>query len=248
VTRVTSCSDAEAAAVRAAAEVARGLRDAVRDRGIAHLALSGGDGPRRAYELLRDELESFRDVEVWFIDERCVPPEHEESNFRLARETLLEGAPGLASERVHRMRGELGPQEGARSYETELRKRFRAAPEAASAGRSEPMPVLDVAVLGIGPDAHVASLFPGAATLEERELLCLGVSDSPKPPPERITLSLPVLRAARRCLMLATGAEKEGAVEAMLGEPSRDAPASLLRRERLIVVLDDAADPTPQAR
>jgi 6-phosphogluconolactonase len=247
VTRLTSCSDAEAAALRAASETARALRDAARDRGIAHLALSGGESPRRAYELLRDELESFQDVEVWFVDERCVPPEHEQSNFRLAFETLLEGAPGLASERVHRMRGELGPHEGARSYETELRERLPA-PEAASGGRSESMPVLDVAMLGIGPDAHVASLFPDAATLEERELLCLGVSDSPKPPPERITLSLPVLRAARRCLLLATGAEKESAVEAMLGEPSRHAPASLLRRERLIVVLDDAADPTPHAR
>ncbi len=247
MTRLTSCSDAEAAAARAAAEVARGLRDAARDRGIAHLALSGGSSPRRAYELLRDELESFQDVEVWFVDERCVPPEHEQSNFRLAREALLEGAPGLASERVHRMRGELGPHEGARSYETELRERF-AAPEAAPGGPSDEFPVLDIAVLGIGPDAHVASLFPDAATLEERELLCLGVSDSPKPPPQRITLSLPVLRAARRCLLLATGAEKQSAVEAMLGAPSGHAPASLLRRERLVVVLDDAADPTPHAR
>ena len=247
MTRLTSCSDAEAAAARTAAEVARCLRDAARDRGVAHLALSGGSSPRRAYELLREELESFQDVEVWFVDERCVPPEHEQSNFRLAREALLEGAPGLASERVHRMRGELGPHEGARSYETELRERWPA-PEAASAGRSESMPALDIAVLGIGPEAHVASLFPDAATLEERERLCLGVSDSPKPPPQRITLSLPVLHAARRCLLLATGAEKKGAVEAMLGEPSRHAPASLLRRERLIVVLDDAADPTPRAR
>jgi len=247
VTRVTSCSDAEGAAARAAAEAARGLRDAVRDRGIAHLALSGGSGPRLAYELLRDELESWDAVEVWFVDERCVPPEHEQSNFRLARETLLEGARGLASERVHRMRGELGPREGASSYETELREGLTA-PAAASAGDSEPVPALDLAVLGIGPDAHVASLFPDAPTLEERELLCLGVSDSPKPPPERITLSLPLLRAARRCLMLATGAEKQSAVEAMLGEPSGHAPASLLRRERLVVVLDDAADPTPQAR
>ena len=247
MTRLTSCSDAEAAAARAAAEVARSLRDAARDRGIAHLALSGGSSPRRAYELLRDELESFQDVEVWFVDERCVPPEHEQSNFRLAREALLEGAKGLASERVHRMRGELGPHEGARSYETELRERLTAR-EAASAGRSESMPALDVAVLGIGPDAHVASLFPDAATLEERELLCLGVSDSPKPPPQRITLSLPVLRAARRCLLLATGAGKQSAVEAMLGAPSGHAPASLLRRERLVVVLDDAADPTPHAR
>ncbi len=99
-------------------------------------------------------------------------------------------------------------------------------------------------MLGIGPDGHVASLFPGAATLDAGEhALCLGVHDSPKPPPERITLSLAVLRAAPHCLLLATGAGKADAVQAMLAEPSRHVPASLLRRERLTVIVDDAASP-----
>ena len=100
-------------------------------------------------------------------------------------------------------------------------------------------------MLGIGPDGHVASLFPGASTLDAGdEAICLGVSDSPKPPPQRITLSLALLRAARGCLLLATGAGKADAVDAMLGEPSRHVPASLLRRERLTVMLDDAAAPS----
>ena len=93
---------------------------------------------------------------------------------------------------------------------------------------------------------HVASLFPGAATLKApQQELCLGVWDSPKPPPERVTLSLAVLRAAERCLLLVTGAGKADAVSAMLAEPSNHVPASLLRRERLTVIADDAASPGP---
>ena len=89
--------------------------------------------------------------------------------------------------------------------------------------------MLDVIVLGIGPDGHVASLFPGAPTLDaDDRALCLGVHDSPKPPPERITLSLAVLRAARRCLLLATGASKADAIAAMLARADRHVPASLL--------------------
>ena len=104
-------------------------------------------------------------------------------------------------------------------------------------------------MLGIGPDGHVASLFPGAATLAPRSARSASAcSDSPKPPPERITLSLPVLRAARGCLLLATGAGKADAVAAMLGEPTADVPASLLRRERLTVIVDDAAAPPAPPR
>ena len=106
------------------------------------------------------------------------------------------------------------------------------------------LPLLDLIVLGIGPDGHVASLFPGAATLDAGDdAVCLGVEDSPKPPPQRITLSLAVLRAARECVLLATGTSKADAVSAMLGEPSRHVPASLLRRERLTLIADDSAAP-----
>jgi len=134
------------------------------------------------------------------------------------------------------MQGELGPEEGAGRYALELSEHAPA--------DAENVALLDLIVLGIGPDGHVASLFPGAATLDASEHeLCLGVHDSPKPPPERITLSLAVLRAAGRCLLLATGASKSDAVTAMLAEPSRHVPASLLRRERLTVMVDDAAAP-----
>jgi 6-phosphogluconolactonase len=241
MTRLTTLSDAEAVARRAAAEIARRLVSARRERGVAHLALSGGTTPGRTYELLAGApaaqagLEDWRDIEVWFADERCVGPEDPESNYKLARETLLEPA-GVAPERVHRMAGELGPEEGARRYVGALEERVSA--------RDGGLPVLDVVVLGIGPDGHVASLFPGAPTLDAGErAVCLGVHDSPKPPPERITLSLAVLRAARRCLLLATSASKADAVAGMLAEPSRHVPASLLARDRLSVILDDAAAP-----
>jgi 6-phosphogluconolactonase len=240
VTRLTSCPDAETVAQRAAAHAVRRLQLAYEERGVAHLALSGGTTPGRTYELLGAKAADLEGVQVWFADERCVGPEDEESNYRLAKQTLLAGA-AIAPERVHRMMGELGPADGARRYAQELERSVAGA----DAGAGEPaLPVLDLIVLGIGPDGHVASLFPGAPTLDAGpEAVCLGVRDSPKPPPERITLSLAVLRAARECLLLATGASKADATSAMLGQPSRHVPASLLTRERLTVIVDDAAAP-----
>ncbi len=235
MTRLTTCLDAESVAERAAAHVARRLHRAREQRGVAHIALSGGTTPGRTYELLAREPAEWQEVEVWFADERCVAPDDPESNYRLAAETLLHPA-AIPAERVHRMQGELGAAEGARRYEQEL---IEGLP---SLGGGPP--VLDVIVLGIGPDAHIASLFPGAETLDAGpEAICLPITDSPKPPPERITLSLAVLRAARGCLLLATGAGKADAVSAMLGDESRHVPASLLRRERLSVIVDDAAAP-----
>jgi 6-phosphogluconolactonase len=239
VTRLTTCPDAETVAERAAAHIERQLRQARDARGVAHLALSGGTTPGRCYELLGAGRKDLDDVEVWFADERCVGPADEQSNYRLAAETLLERAQ-VPPARVHRMRGELGPEAGANGYAEELTHAL-----AGSSPDGTRVPVLDLIVLGIGPDGHVASLFPGAATLDAgEEAVCLGVRDSPKPPPERITLSLAVLLAARECLLLATGASKADAISAMLAEPSHHVPASLLRRERLTVIADDAAAPT----
>jgi 6-phosphogluconolactonase len=251
VTRLTTCPDAASVAARAAEHVTRELRRAVDERGVFHLALSGGTTPAGTYERLAVEVGDWSAVELWFADERCVPPDDQESNYRLVAETLLasvaraqRGSSGSAgsvgadvpAERIHRMPGELGPGEGARAYAIELRD---------GVGPGEDgLPVLDLVVLGIGPDGHVASLFPGSPALDaDAQLLCVGIQDSPKPPPRRITLTLGVLRAARGCLLLATGASKADAVSAMLGKPSRHVPASLLRRERLTVMLDDAASP-----
>jgi 6-phosphogluconolactonase len=235
MTHLTSCVDPEAVATRAAAHTARALEAARRADGVAHLALSGGTTPIRTYELLAGAPAELAATEVWFADERCVGPQDEQSNYRLAAEKLLDPA-GIPAARAHRIEGELGPSEGARRYSEALR--------AGIARLEDGVPALDLVVLGLGPDGHIASLFPGAETLDPAiKAPCLGVSDSPKPPPERITLSLATLRAARSCLLLATGASKADAVSAMLGEPSRHVPASLLRRERLTVIVDDAASP-----
>jgi 6-phosphogluconolactonase len=244
VTRLTSCPDAETVAQRAAAHIARQLAEARELRGVAHLALSGGTTPGRTYELLAAAPRDLDSTEVWFADERCVGPQDEQSNYRLADQALLTPAK-VAADMVHRMEGEIGPEKGAQRYALELCKRV----PSEHAGSAGP-PVLDVVVLGIGPDGHVASLFPGASTLDAGDdAVCLGVRDSPKPPPERITLSLAVLRAAHSCVLLATGASKADAVAAMLAQPSRHVPASLLRRERLTVIVDDDAAPGgPPAR
>lgn len=228
---------AQAMAERAAAEIADGLLVAREARQTAHVALSGGTTPVRAYELLAAGGMDWGGVEIWFADERCVPPEDEESNYRLVEQKLArptrERPGGLAEEQLHRMLGELGPHAGAERYAAQLRAHVASADGG--------IPALDLVVLGIGPEGHIASLFPESAALAEPEALCLGIEDSPKPPPQRITLSLPVLRAARRALLLASGEGKASALASALGEASPAAPASLLPRARLTVLADEAA-------
>ncbi len=137
------------------------------------------------------------------------------------------------------MIGEIPPAEGAMRYALEMSGALPSDPSGT--------PVFDLAVLGIGPDGHVASLFPrSSAVRQESPPTCIAVTDSPKPPPERLTLSLPVLRAARGCMLLATGESKAEALAGMLADPTDHVPASLLRRGRLIVIADDEAMPDGQ--
>jgi 6-phosphogluconolactonase len=183
----TVLESAEEVARIAAADIAAAIREGART-----LVLAGGTTPRGCYEhLARLDVEWGR-VTVLFGDERCVPSDHPDSNYRMAREALLDKA---APATVHRMPAELGPDEGARLY-TEV------------VAYVSP---LDVVVLGIGEDGHTASLFPGHAALEA-DALVIGIRDSPKPPPKRVTLTLKTLRAARHVIILATGAGKADAV------------------------------------
>jgi 6-phosphogluconolactonase len=252
VTRLCTLLDAEAVAERAAREITQHLERAREERGVAHLALSGGSTPERTHELLAKTVKDWQGIEVWFADERCVGPEHPESNYLMVHKTLLEHI-SVPPPRVHRMEGELGPEAGAERYAQALREHVAPGEVSAPAsdagrgpeiGRGPELPILDVVVLGIGPDGHVASLFPGAPTLDAgAEAVCLGVHNSPKPPPERITLSMAVLRAARHVLLPATGAGKRDAIQGALGEATHQVPASLLRRERLTIVINDEASP-----
>jgi 6-phosphogluconolactonase len=184
----TVLDTAEDVASAAATEIAAALR-----QGSRTLVLAGGNTPKRCYELLARLDVRWGRVTVLFGDERCVPPDHADSNYRLAREALLDQ---VAPATVHRMAGELGPDEAAAEYSRVV------------AGLAP----LDVVVLGIGEDGHTASLFPGHPEVNAKGW-AVGVRNSPKPPPERVTLTLPALRGARRVIILATGAGKAQAVE-----------------------------------
>ena len=189
------------------------------------LALTGGSTPKAAYELAAELRQDWSGVDFWFTDDRCVPPDHEHSNFGMADRALLSRAEGAT---VHRMRGELGPDEGAAAYETELDE-FG-------------LDVLDLTLLGVGPDAHICSLFPGDAALAERERRVVGV-ETPGMAPlvSRITLTLPVVNASVQIVFLVTGEDKAEAVRRVFaGPPDPDAPGSLVEGN-VMALLDPAA-------
>jgi 6-phosphogluconolactonase len=186
--------------------------------GARNVTLTGGTSPLRAYELLGPMVDDWSAVHLWYGDERCVPPSHPDSNHRQASARLE--APGATWHPIH---GELGPYEGAAAY-----------------GRELDGTPLDVTLLGLGPDGHIASLFPDHPLLDA-EGVALGLEDSPKPPPERITLSLPKLNESARIVLIVTGAAKADALARVLGEPNRHTPGSLLARDRLLVLADAAA-------
>ncbi len=242
MTRLLTFVDLEAAAAHTAQEIARVLREAVERRGVAHLSLAGGSTPRRAYQLLGGLLEDWSAVELWYGDERCVGPEDPESNHRLVADSLLDHLRGPSRPLEHRIPGELGPEEAARAYAALLRERVPPATEGGAGGPGGGLPSLDLALLGLGEDGHTASLFPGHPEVEDDSgALCLPVRSAPKPPSERVTLSLSVLRAARGCLLLVTDAGKAPALASVLAGPDLRVPASLLASERLLVVADAAA-------
>jgi 6-phosphogluconolactonase len=215
---VVRCTDPEEVAQRCADATATAIGAARAIRGVCHVALCGGSTPRRCYQLLGPLLDSWDNVHLWYGDERCVPPEDEQANVRMVRESL--DAPGAVE---HRMRGELGPVAGAEAYAREL-------------GDT----VMDLTLNGLGPDGHTASLFPGHPLLDATAPIA-GISDSPKPPPERITMTLPALNASRRLILIVAGADKAAALARVLAGPDRATPASLLDRDKLDVVADAAA-------
>jgi 6-phosphogluconolactonase len=190
-----------------------------------HVGITGGSTPKIAYERAAGMREDWSGVDFWFTDERCVPPEHEHSNFGMADRALLSRAEGAT---VHRMRGELGPEDGASAYENEL-------------GEFGP-DALDLILLGVGPDAHICSLFPGDDALGERERRVVGV-ETPGMAPlvARITLTLPVVNGSERIYFLVTGEDKAEAVERVFsGPPDPRAPGSLVDGN-VVALLDPAA-------
>jgi 6-phosphogluconolactonase len=214
---VTRCADAQAVAARVAEVMAVAIDGARTIRGAAHVALSGGS-IARAYELVGPELPDWRDVHLWYGDERCVPLDDEESNHRLATEHLQ--APDAT---WHPVPTDLGCDAAADAYALEMAD-----------------VTLDVAVNGMGPDGHTASLFPGLPQVHA-DGVCVAVHGAPKPPPDRVTLTLPKLNASHRILLAVTGADKAPMLARVLAGPDPEVPASLLDRERLEIVADAAA-------
>src|SRR4051812_10767766 len=187
-----------------------------------HMVLTGGATPRGGYERAAPMLDDWAAGGVWFTDERCVPPEHEHSNYGMVKAALLDRIEGRGPG-VHRMQGELGPAQGAARYDDEL----------TTAGFGDATPAFDLILLGLGPDAHVCSLFPGAAELGERERRVVGV-ETPGMAPlvSRVTLTLPVVNAARRIVVLVTGEDKAQAVKRAFSDaPDPSAPGSLVLPE-----------------
>lgn len=210
------------ASAELAAREAAELLAAAAGRG-GHVALSGGSTPRPAYEGAARLEPDWSRAEIWWADERCVPPEDERSNYLLVRESLLDRLDrGAAIE--HRVRGELSPAAAADAYENELRG-----------------VVFDLVLLGIGPDGHTASLFPNDQALDELRRRAVAV---PRSDVDRVTLTIPPLNAAETVVFLVVGEEKAPAVaRAFAGDPEPATPASLVRSASgmTIVLLDRAA-------
>jgi 6-phosphogluconolactonase len=207
-----------------AAAVARCLVDQAARGGS--IVLTGGSTPRRAYELAAALEPDWGDVSVWWGDERCVPPDNELSNYRLAADSLLDRLEVPPAE-VHRIRGELPPAEGAALLDTEL------------TGVE-----LDLMLLGLGPDGHIASLFPGSPQLHVEDHRATSGPAGLEPWVDRVTMTMPTIRSARQIVFLVSGEEKAEAVSrAFAGPVTEDVPASLTRLAptRVQVFLDGAA-------
>ena len=210
--------DAAGASEAAAARIAETV-----DAG-GHIGLSGGSGPRSTYERIATLRPNWARVELWWIDERCVPPADGRSNYRMIRESLLDGLARPPAV-VHRVRGELPPEEAADEYDLALDG-----------------VTLSLAVMGIGPDGHTASLFPNAPALEETKRRAVAAEAGMEPFGPRVTMTRPMLGTAETMVYLVTGKGKaEAAKRAFGGSPSPDTPASLVRGRRTIALLDQPA-------
>jgi 6-phosphogluconolactonase len=234
-------SDSEAAAEAAATFVLEVGKEAVRANGRFFIALSGGTTPEALYRSLTSP--AFGDRFDWsrtsffFSDERCVPPDDPRSNYALADKTLFTPL-RIAPSQIYRMAGESrDPQTAASEYEQQLRLATKTSPSA--------KPSLDLILLGLGEDGHTASLFPGAPVLQNHQRV-IAATQSPKDPPNRLTMTLGVINRASVILFLVGGPRKAGVVRAILDpktEAERRLPASLVKPEegRLIWFLDRGA-------
>jgi 6-phosphogluconolactonase len=210
-------------------DAARLLCDAA-ERG-GHMVITGGSSPKAAYNRAAELGADWSRTEIWFSDERCVAPDHELSNFHMADEALLSK---VETKAIHRMQGERGPNDGAAEYEKEIGAVF---------GEGA-IPEFDLILLGLGPDAHCASLFPNNPELGIKDRAVAGVEQPGMAPlVPRVTLTFPTLNAGAHVVFLVSGEEKAEAVaRAFSGRPGPDAPTSLLQpRGEYLLLCDRAA-------
>ena len=230
-----------------AEEFREAARAAVRAQGRFLVALSGGSTPKAVYSLLAQEAGTeggrlpWERMHLFLGDERCVAPEHPDSNFRMASEALFARVP-LPTGAIHRVRVEQGPGDAARSYEAELRQ--VAAGAESGSGAAVGVPVFDLILLGMGTDGHTASLFPGTAALEESQALVVA-NRVEKLQADRITFTYPLINAAAAVWFVTAGADKASMLRnVLLGDPSGTVyPSQRVRpaRGKLCWMIDEAA-------
>ena len=226
--------DDPAAIARAGAErLVDAAKKAIAQRGRFTVALAGGSTPKAMNTLLASEYKDRVDwskVEIFFGDERCVPPDHKDSNYRMTRESLLDQVP-IPADRVHRIAGEKDPKQAAEEYEATLRRAL---------GQPSGFPRIDLVFLGMGPDGHTASLFPGTTALVERQALVTATFVQ-KLDAWRVTMSAPMLSAAGEVIVQAGGAEKADNLKVALESDRGAVPISLVQPHQMIWLVDRAA-------
>jgi len=228
--------DAPQAAREACSRMAKSIRDALRDRGEATVALSGGGSPVEAYRLLAQESIDWNKVHFYWVDERAVPPTHERSNFGQAKAALLDAA-GVPAANIHRMRGEASDLSvAAMDYEAELRDTVKQ--------KLGGLPSLDLLVMGIGDDGHTASLFPGERTMHVTDKLVAAVAAKGERE-ARLTLTVPMLENARSSVVIVLGKAKHAPLERIWSTHGNvdETPGRIIRNFRgsICWVIDRAA-------
>ena len=221
----------------AAAFIVQRIQESAAARGTATLLLSGGSTPRAVYELLSSdswqERVVWKNVHLFWGDERCVPPTHAESNYGMTYEVLLKKI-SIPAENVHRIRGERSPQEAARIYDEEITHHFHLTDDA--------MPRFDLTLLGLGEDGHTASLFPGTPVVKETRKRVADVV-VPALKTHRVSVTLPVINNSREVLFLVSGKNKAAILRDVLEGPAGRYPAQEVRPINGAVhwLVDDAA-------
>jgi 6-phosphogluconolactonase len=202
------------------------------ERGAAAIAVSGGNTPRIMFEWMARQDFDWHDIDLYWVDERCVPMDDPQSNFRMTREALLDSI-ALAPDRIHRIHTELPPDEAAARYAEDIRRSFHLPPG--------DLPVFDVLQRGMGPDTHTASLFPGEPLIHDITSIAAAVW-AEKMGQHRVTLLRGVLERARLTVCLVTGADKaEGLVKVLRGAVNPVATPSQISSPEMVWYLDRLA-------